>query len=1118
METNQSFSVVLLFFLLHFITSCTSLSTKNIVTDGEALLVLKARITHDPNNLLASNWSTSSSVCNWIGVTCGVRHRRVTRLDISSFGLAGTIPPQLGNLSFLAVLNISNNSFYSSIPDEFSHLCRLLYIDLHHNQLSGTVPSSIFNISLLREVRLKGNQLSSFANMSGGGPNNLTYLSLTANMFEGEIPSFILKFKQLQILGLANNSFKGGIPKEIGNLTKLKELYISNNKLQGEIPQELGNLAELETLRLSANVLTGHIPSLIFNISSLLRIQFSNNSLTGTIPSNLWKCRELIHVSLGNNQFKAGRIPREIGNLTSLKYLSLRYNNLIGGIPNEIGSIPNLEDLELIFNNLDGHVPPTIFNISTLKWLSLAGNKLSGSLPSSIGLGIPNIEVFSVGKNYFSGSFPNFITNASQLYFLEMGFNLFSGFIPSTIGNGLTSLQWLSLGANNFTSTTTDLSFLTSLTNCKNLILASFSANPLNGFLPTSIGNLSNSLERIYLDSCNIGGNIPKEIGNLKNLLVLELSGNELTGSIPVTLGNLKQLQGLSLELNKLEGSIPNDLCHSDKLVELQLGNNKLSGAIPPCLGNMTTLRTLSLSSNGLSSVIPPSLWNLKDILHINLSSNSLIGTLPLAFGNLKVLVDVDLSRNYLTGEIPTTIGGLQNLQNLSLGYNSLQGSIPESFGGLISLEFLDLSNNNLSGVIPKSLEALSYLKYLNLSFNQLKGKIPTEGPFSNFSAKSFIMNHALCGLPRLQVPPCKTNTHPKSRITVVLAIALPLTLIVSVTLIIVMREYRKRRSSQLASNNDVDVLQRAIWRRISYQELFRATEGFSESNLLGRGGFGSVFRGKLLDGMEIAVKVFHVQMERAIRSFDVECEVLSGIRHRNLVKIISSCTNEDMKALVLEYMPNGSLAKYLYSNEFFLDILQRLNILIDVALGLEYLHFGYSIPIVHCDIKPSNVLLDQDMVGHLSDFGIAKLLGEDESMTQTQTLATVGYMAPEYGREGRVSRECDVYSYGIVLMETFTKKKPTDEIFTEEMSLRHWISDSFNRSIMEVVDNDLLRMEDAYFLIREQCVSSILSLAMDCTTDLPEDRINIRNVVNRLVQIRATFSLSTRGRHLRVR
>ncbi|KAI9177558.1 hypothetical protein LWI28_016671 [Acer negundo] len=187
-----------------------------------------------------------------------------------------------------------------------------------------------------------------------------------------------------------------------------------------------------------------------------------------------------------------------------------------------------------------------------------------------------------------------------------------------------------------------------------------------------------------------------------------------------------------------------------------------------------------------------------------------------------------------------------------------------------------------------------------------------------------------------------------------------------------------------------------------------------------------------------------------------------------------------------------------------------RLNILIDVASALEYLHFGYSVPIVHCDIKPSNVLLDQSMVGHLSDFGITKLLGEEDSMTQTQTLATIGYMAPEYGSEGRVSRKSDIYSYGIMLMETFTRKKPTDETFIREMSLRHWVGDSLKRSIVDVADSDLLQRDDVYFSAKEQCVSSIFSLAMECTTNLPENRISIRNVISRLVKIKATFLAST--------
>ncbi|XP_031285401.1 receptor kinase-like protein Xa21 isoform X2 [Pistacia vera] len=294
-------------------------------------------------------------------------------------------------------------------------------------------------------------------------------------------------------------------------------------------------------------------------------------------------------------------------------------------------------------------------------------------------------------------------------------------------------------------------------------------------------------------------------------------------------------------------------------------------------------------------------------------------------------------------------------------------------------------------------------------------------------------------------------------------------------------------------------------WRRISYHELVRATDRFSENNLLGKGSFGSVYKGRLDDGMELAVKVFHLDFEEAVTSFEAECEVMSSIRHRNLVKIISCCSNDDFKALILEYMPNGSLEQCLYSDNNVLDISHRLNIMIDVASALEYLHFGYLTLIVHCDLKPSNVLLDENMVAHLTDFGISKLLGEEKSMTQTQTLATIGYMAPEYGREGRVSKNGDVYSFGIMVMETFTRKKPIDEIFTEEMSLRSWVGDSLCETVMKVVDTNLL-MDDEQFSKKEECVSSILSLAMECTRESPEERINIKEAVNRLLKIRVNF------------
>ncbi|KAL7241961.1 hypothetical protein ACSBR1_014519 [Camellia fascicularis] len=158
-------------------------------------------------------------------------------------------------------------------------------------------------------------------------------------------------------------------------------------------------------------------------------------------------------------------------------------------------------------------------------------------------------------------------------------------------------------------------------------------------------------------------------------------------------------------------------------------------------------------------------------------------------------------------------------------------------------------------------------------------------------------------------------------------------------------------------------------------------------------------FTGKIpstiIDTTILAIKVFNLQVEGAFKSFDVECEIMRHIRHRNLTEVISSCSNLDFKALVLEYMPNGSLEKWLYSYNYFLDMLQRLDIMIDVSCALKYLHHDYSMPLVHYDLKPNNILLDDDIVAHVSDFGIAKLLDLGESVTHTKTIATFGYIAP---------------------------------------------------------------------------------------------------------------------------
>jgi LRR receptor-like serine/threonine-protein kinase FLS2 len=669
-----------------------------------------------------------------------------------------------------------------------------------------------------------------------------------------------------------------------------------------------------------------------------------------------------------------------------------------GAISSEIGNLQNLEIFAIENNNFLGQIPFEIFNISTIQMIAMSFNILTRHLPSNIGIFLPNLQILFLYQNTLSGIIPSSISNASQLTQLDLGNNSFSGLIPKSLGN-LRLLQWLALENNNFTIeySTPDFNFFSSLSNLEYLTRLDLSYNPLNSVLPSSIGNLSTSLQYLVMDNSNIAGIIPREISNLSNLVTLSLELNDLVGPIPTIVERLHKLQSLNLDNNRLEGSIPSNLCHLESLFELHLGGNELSGPIPVCVNNMTSLRRLYLDSNQLTSMIPLSLWSLTYILEVNLSSNSLSGPMSFKIGNLKVLRVLDLSRNQLSGDIPTTIGGLKDLANLSLAHNRLKGSIPKSFGELVSLEFLDLSSNNLSGEIPKSLESLSHLKYLNVSFNRLQGKIPVGGPFVNFSATSFMPNDGLCGSPQMQVPMCKEGVSRPKKTTIahILKYILPtigLTIIVVVALVIVWIRCQNRNKKIPVEANSLPL---ATWRRISRLELLQATDGFNASNLLGKGSFGSVYHGTLSDGTIVAIKVFNLEVEGAFKSFHAECEVLRNIRHRNLVKIISTCSNMDFKSFVLEYMPNGNLEKWLYSEDHCLSVLQRLNIMIDVALALEYLHHGYSTPIVHCDLKPSNVLLDEDMVAHVADFGIAKLLGDGDSMMRTITLSTIGYMAP---------------------------------------------------------------------------------------------------------------------------
>ncbi|XP_047958002.1 putative receptor-like protein kinase At3g47110 isoform X4 [Salvia hispanica] len=1153
METSIFSFVLSILFLIGFAFSLNS------VTDKNALISFKNSITSDPNAILSTNWSQNASVCYWIGVSCGLKHRRVTALNLPGYDLAGTVAPHLGNLSFLRYLDISSNSFTGTLPFELSKLRRLKVMNVGANSFTGEIPTWLGILPQLEELYLYNNTfLGWLPNDMCNNMPNIKILSLSYNRLEGHIPSNIWKCRPLEILSLSFNNFSGNIPREIGRLRMLTYLYLGyNNGFREGVPPEIGNLSRLERVNIDDASLTGDIPSSIFNMSSLTFLSFSDNSLSGSIstfhnlpmleklyldnnkftgwlpsimcnnnssirevylsenqlegniPPNMLTCKHLQLLDFSQNNL-SGNIPRSIGNTSMLRDLYLAFNYFTGEIPQEIGTLSMLEVFTVFSNSLYGSIPSSIFNISTLMIFEISYNDFSGTLPSDLGNSLVNLKRLILAYNNLSGPIPTSLTNASKLTVLDMSANSFSGSIPYF--GKLKFLQALFIWNNNLSGTefpSQELTFLSSLTNCRNLKSLEVSSNPLNGILPPSIGNFSSSLESFAALNNNIMGGIPAEIGNLSSLLLLSLAINQLSGPIPPMIGKLKQLQRLDLNRNQLRDSIPNDICQITNLGELSLHGNMLVGPIPECLGKVKSLRVVNLGSNQLNSIVPPNFWILTDLVTLNLSLNHLSGKLPPQIGNLKLITSFDLSSNQFSDGIPNSIADCQSLTFLNLSNNLFSGVIPQSLGRIRGLVTLDLSYNNLSESIPKSLENLPLLENFNVSNNKLKGKIPDGGHFQNFSASSFSHNLALCGPITFQVPPCPTNHH-RSWLKKLMVSSLILAVIVVIVVLVYIKMCKQKK---LAPTTNI-LPSTTKGRRVSYIELERGTSSFSETNLLGRGSFGSVFEAILSDGLKVAVKVFNLELQGALRSFDAETSILSSIRHRNLVQVIGCCCNMEFRALILTYMPNGSLDKWLHSNMCGLDLIQRLKIAIDVAAALEYLHHGHTFPVVHCDIKPSNVLLDQDMTAHLADFGISKLFDGGETVIQTQTMATIGYAAPEFGMEGKVSTNGDVYSFGILLLEIFTGKRPTDDMFGEERGIKEWISEALDQNVAtQMVAPELLSREDQHFSTKVQCLLSIFILAMKCLAVSADERINMIEATSALHKIYATIVAGTERR-----
>ncbi|CBI19800.3 unnamed protein product, partial [Vitis vinifera] len=782
-----------------------------------------------------------------------------------------------------------------------------------------------------------------------------------------------------------------------------------------------------------------------------------------------------------------GRLTDQLSNLRQLRKLSLHSNAFNGSVPLSLSQCSLLRAVYLHYNSFSGGLPPALTNLTNLQVLNVAHNFLSGGIPGNLPR---NLRYLDLSSNAFSGNIPANFSVASSLQLINLSFNQFSGGVPASIGE-LQQLQYL------------------------------------------------------WLDSNQLYGTIPSAISNLSTLRILDLSGNFFSGVLPIEIGNLLRLEELRVANNSLQGEVPREIQKCSLLQVLDLEGNRFSGQLPPFLGALTSLKTLSLGRNHFSGSIPASFRNLSQLEVLNLSENNLIGDVleellllsnlsilnlsfnkfygevPATFGFLQSLVVLSLSQNHVSSVIPSELGNCSDLEALELRSNRLSGEIPGELSRLSHLKELDLGQNNLTGeipedisngVIPVNFSGISTLKYLNLSQNNLEGEIPKMLGSQFTDPSVFAMNPKLCGKPLKEE--CEGVTKRKRRKLILLVCvavggATLLALCCCGYIFSLLRWRKKLREGAAGEKKRSPAPSSGGERgrgsgenggpklvmfnnKITYAETLEATRQFDEENVLSRGRYGLVFKASFQDGMVLSIRRLpDGSIEE--NTFRKEAESLGKVKHRNLTVLRGYYAGPpDVRLLVYDYMPNGNLATLLqeasHQDGHVLNWPMRHLIALGIARGLSFLH---SVSMVHGDVKPQNVLFDADFEAHLSDFGLDRLTipTPAEPSSSTTPIGSLGYVSPEAALTG----EADVYSFGIVLLEILTGRKPV--MFTQDEDIVKWVKKQLQRGqISELLEPGLLEIDPESSEWEEFLLG--VKVGLLCTAPDPLDRPSMSDIV----------------------
>ncbi|XP_009408555.2 LRR receptor-like serine/threonine-protein kinase GHR1 [Musa acuminata AAA Group] len=1059
---------ILLLFLLA-IPSSSQLPSPDIL----ALLAFKKGITHDPTGYIMGSWNEESIDFNgcpasWNGIVCNGAN--VAGIVLDNHGISGH-----------ADLSV------------FANLTVLLKLSMTNNNLSGNLPD---NVAVFK---------------------SLEYLDISNNAFSGELPSGIGKLRSLQNLTLAGNNFIGPLPDSIGGLASIKSLDLSRNLLSGPLPVALKGLRNLVYLNLSYNAFSRSIPTGLALLSTLESVDLSWNQLDGSVDWNFLMQTTSVHVDFsGNLLTSSSKELRALSDISeTILYLNLSNNRLTGSLIEGVGiaNFGNLKVLDLSCNQLYGELPG--FNyVYDLEVLRLRNNRFTGFLPSGLLKGDSLVlSELDLSANNLTGHI-NMITSTT-LRILNLSSNALSGELPVVQG----SCQVLDLSDNQFKG---------------NLSL---------------IAKWGNDLEYIDLSQNLLMGPIPDVTSQFLLLSYLNFSHNALVETIPEVLVQFPKLTILDLSSNQLSGPILNDLLASSTLQELYLQNNMLFGDIvlSPSFSNNSNLRVLDISGNRFNGSFPENLESLTGLQILDISANNFAGTLPPAVTKLIYLSSLDISLNHFTGSLPSTLP--DTLVYFNASFNDLSGTVPDNLRkfpdssfhpGNSRLEF----PSGLPGTANSQPESPSHRPFRTFlkaaiiaacvvvmvilillaiilhykrassrsgSENLSDKKVYTRSLPETTGSKSRDSGGSVVISADDLIAPHKGSSSemisPEEKITAVGGCSPSKNSRFSWSPdsgdIYAQENLGRldvRSPDRLAG--DLHFLDETI--TLTPEELSRAP-----AEVLGRSSHGTSYRATLDNGVFLTVKWLREGVAKQKKEFAKEAKKFANIRHPNVVGLRGYYwgPTQHEKLLLSDYVSPGSLASFLYDRAGKkgppLTWAQRLKVAVDVARGLNYLHFDRATP--HGNLKATNILLDGlDLNARVADYCLHRLMTQSGTVEQILDAGVLGYRAPELAASKKPSPsfKSDIYAFGVVLLELLTGRCAGDVISGEEgvVDLTDWVrfrvaegrgSDCFDPAMAADVENP----------VASKGMKEMLGIALRCIRPLSE-RPGIKSVYEDLSSI----------------